>query len=164
VAGIPVPVFYALAIAALVWYVLEYTPWGRKLYATGAGRDAARLSGVATDRVLFASFVASAFLATIAGIIMAARLGAGPPDIDSSYLLPAFAACFLGRTIYRPGRFNVVGLVVALFILGVGINGLQLHGIPFWVVATFQGLALILAVVMSRLRSKRGTSTVPTSH
>jgi ribose transport system permease protein len=164
VAGIPLPVFYTLAIAAVVWYVLEYTPWGRKLYATGLGRDAARLSGVPTDRILFAAFIASAMFATLAGIIMASRLGAGPPDIGSSYLLPAFAACFLGRTIYRPGRFNVVGLIVALFILGVGINGLQLHGIPFWVVATFQGMALIIAVVLSKLRSNSGATHATSTH
>lgn len=161
--SIPIPVFYALALALLVWYVLEYTPFGRRLYATGAGRDAARLSGVPTDKILFISFVVSALFATLAGVIMAARLGAGPPDIGSSLLLPAFAACFLGRTIYRPGRFNVVGLVVALFILAVGINGLQLHGIPFWVVDTFQGAALIVAVVFARLRSRPSTITT-TAH
>jgi ribose transport system permease protein len=155
VAGVPITVAYALVLALLVWYVLRYTPLGRMLYATGAGREAARLSGVRTERIIFLAFMASACFATVAGVVLASRLGSGPPDLGSGYLLPAFAACFLGSTIIDPGRFNVGGLIVAILIVAVGINGLQLNGIPFWVVETFQGTALIVAVVFAQLRRTR---------
>jgi len=73
--------------------------------------------------------------------------------VGAQYLLPAYAAAFLGSTMIKPGRFNVPGLLVGISILAIGINGLQLRGIPFWVIATFQGGALILAVVFSKIRS-----------
>lgn len=155
VAELPLTLVYVAIIAVALWYLLEQTPFGRRLYATGANRDAARLSGVRTNRVIFLTFVASAVLATIAGILYAARLGSGPPNVGGAFLLPAFAAAFLGSTMIRPGRFNVPGLIVAMFIVAIGINGLQLYGISFWVVDMYQGLALILAVAIAHGRSSR---------
>lgn len=155
VAKLPLTLLYVAVLAVILWYLLEHTPFGRRIYATGANREAARLAGVRTNRVIFLTFVASAVLATIAGILYASRLGSGPPNVGASYLLPAFAAAFLGSTMIRPGRFNVPGLIVAMFVVAIGINGLQLYGIPFWVVDTYQGLVLIVAVVVARLRSTR---------
>ncbi|MDQ1713122.1 MAG: ribose transport system permease protein [Frankiaceae bacterium] len=146
-------IFGVLAIA--LWYVLAQTPAGRVLYATGAGREAARLSGVRTDRVVMLSYVTAAVGAGIAGIVFAARLGSGPPGAGGSYLLPAFATAFLGATMIKPGRFNVGGVVVAILIIAVGINGLQILGIPFWVVDLFQGTALVVAVLLTKLQARR---------
>lgn len=153
--SVPVTVFYVAILALGVWYLLDYTPLGRKIYATGFGREASRLSGVRTGRVVFTMFICSAVLASFAGVVYGARLGSGPPNTGAAYLLPAFAAAFLGSTMIKPGRFNVPGLVVAVFIVAIGTNGLQLYGIPFWVVDVFQGSALIVAVVLARLRSIR---------
>lgn len=136
--------------------MLEHTPIGRRIYATGAEREAARLAGIRTGRIITFAFCCSALGAGIAAVLFAAQLGSGPPDIGDSYLLGGYATAFLGATIIRPGRFNVGGLVVALLILAVGINGLQITGIPFWVVETFQGAALLVAVVLTKvLRSNR---------
>jgi ribose transport system permease protein len=150
--GIPYTVFYFAILALALWYLLEMTPVGRRIYATGAGREAARLAGVRTDRITFWMFVLSATFATTAGIVYSARIGSAPPNVGASYLLPAFAAAFLGATMIRPGRFNVPGLIVAMFIVAVGINGLQLLGMAFWVVDIFQGTALIIAVVLAKIR------------
>jgi ribose transport system permease protein len=155
VGQVPITLAYMLIVAGALWYVLEYTPFGRRVYATGAGREGARLSGVRTDRIIFLSFVASATLATLAGIVYAARLGSGPPNVGGNFLLPAYAAAFLGSTMIRPGRFNVIGLIVALFVVAVGINGLQLYGLAFWIVDLYQGLVLIAAVVLARARANR---------
>ncbi len=152
VAKVPLTLAYVAVVAIALWYLLEQTPFGRRVYATGAARDAARLAGVKTDRVIFLSFVCSAVLASLAGIVYGARIGAGPPNVGGNYLLPAFAAAFLGSTMIRPGRFNVPGLVVAMFIVAVGINGLQLYGIPFWITDLYQGVVLIVAVVVARAR------------
>lgn len=156
VGKIPIEVFILAGLALLLWYVFECTPLGRRIYATGAEREAARLSGIRTNRVLTLAFCGSAVGAAGAGILFAARLGSGPPDIGDGYLIGAYATAFLGATIIRPGRFNVGGLVIALLILAVGVNGLQLVGIPFWVVETFQGGALLVAVVSTRLRRTAG--------
>jgi ribose transport system permease protein len=149
---LPVTLIYMLAVAAVLWYILEHTPFGRRVYATGAGREAARLAGVRTNRVIFLSFIASATLASLAGVIYGAQLGAGPPDIGSNFLLPAYSAAFLGSTMIRPGRFNVTGLILALFVVAIGINGLQLYGIAYWITDAYQGLILIIAVVVARAR------------
>lgn len=155
---VPITVLYFLVAMAVVWYVLDYTPFGRRAYATGASRDAARLAGVRTNRVIFTAFVVAAMLATLAGVTYAARLGSGPPNIGAAYLLPAYAAAFLGSTMIRPGRFNVPGLVVALCIVAFGINGLQLAGLPFWITEIYQGTVLIIAVLLARWRSRRPTA------
>jgi ribose transport system permease protein len=147
---LPITVLYTLFVALVLWYILEYTPLGRRIYATGAGREAARLSGVRTDRIIFGSYMVSAFLAGLAGVVYVANLGASPPDLGSAYLLPAFSAAFLGSTIIKPGRFNVPGLLIAMLIVGVGINGLQLLGVQFWIVDLFQGAALVIAVFLAK--------------
>lgn len=152
VAKVPLTLAYVAVVALALWYLLEQTPFGRRVYATGAARDAARLAGVKTDRIIFLSFVASALLASLAGVVYGARIGAGPPNVGANYLLPAFAAAFLGSTMIRPGRFNVPGLIVAMFIVAIGINGLQLYGIPFWITDLYQGTVLIVAVVVARAR------------
>ena len=151
--GVPNPILLVIILALIVFYLLELTPFGRMVYATGAGRDAARLAGVPTNRLLYIAFLSSAFFSSLAGIVYVSRIGSGQPDVGAQYLLPAYAAAFLGSTMIKPGRFNVPGLLVGISILAIGINGLQLRGIPFWVIATFQGGALILAVVFSKIRS-----------
>jgi len=149
---ISIAVFILAGLCLFAWYILDYTPFGRNLYATGASREATRLAGIRTGRVITIAFICSALGAAIAGIVFAGRLGTGPPGIGAGFLIGAYSAAFLGSTIIRPGRFNVPGLIVALLIIGVGINGLQLVGLPFWVVETFQGAALLAAVLIARRR------------
>jgi ribose transport system permease protein len=150
----PASLFVFAGVAIVLWYLLSQTPAGRILYATGAGREAARLSGVRTSRVLTVAFMASALGAASAGILYASQLGQGPPGVGDAFLLPAYATAFLGATIIRPGRFNVGGLVVAILILAVGINGFELLGAPFWVQSLFQGTALVGAVALAQVRSR----------
>ncbi|MDW5593767.1 ABC transporter permease [Conexibacter stalactiti] len=146
VLGLPAIAIYMLAIAAVVWYLLEHTPWGRRVEATGAGPEAARLAGVRTGRMVFGSLVTSALLSSCAGILLASKLSTATPDLGPAYLLPAFAAAFLGTTQIKPGKFNVVGTLIAIFLLATGVKGLQLAGAADWVTDLFNGLALIIAV------------------
>ena len=153
--GIPTDIFLVLVVALFAWYILEQTPAGRALYATGAGLDIANLIGVRTSRAITWGYIGSALGAAVAGILFAAQQAAGPPDTGSSYLLPAYATVFLGATMIRPGRFNVLGLLVAVCILSLGINGFELVGGPFWVPNIFEGVVLIGAVALSNFRTAR---------
>jgi ribose transport system permease protein len=157
--GIAYPVFYLLVLALAAWYVLEHTPIGRRLYATGGGREAARLAGVRTGRFVAGSFVAAALLAAVAGVIATARVGAGSPDTGPGYLLPVFAAAFLGATQFTPGQFNVRGTVLAVYVLAVGVKGLELGGAPYWLPDLFNGLALLVAVGLARAERRRGSTS-----
>jgi len=151
--GVPAPVFYMVAIALLAWLVLEHTPVGRFVYAVGSNSEAARLSGIKTNWYLFGSLVASSVLATMAGIVFAAKIGSASLTAGPPYLLPAFAAVLLGTTQFRPGRANVTGTVLAIFLVATGSKGLQLMGVPIWVSSLFNGTVLIVAVALAQLRS-----------
>jgi ribose transport system permease protein len=167
VAGIPLVTIYAFVLAFVVWYVLEHTPIGRRAYATGANPDAARLAGVRTHRHVFVSLVATAAVSAVAGVLVAARIGEVSPTLGPPYLLPVFAACFLGTTQIKVGRFNVWGTVLAIFLLATGVEGLQLAGGALWVTDMFNGVALVgavsIAVIGAKRRAARGRARVARS-
>lgn len=144
--GVQIVFFYFMVAAIGFWYVLERTPFGRYVRATGMGREAARLSGVPTKRYLAAAFIVAAFVAGICGILQTARFASAPASVGPGFLLPAYAAAFLGATTIRSGTFNVWGTVVGVFLLAVGTNGLSLAGSAQWVPPVFNGTALIVAV------------------
>jgi ribose transport system permease protein len=147
--GLPYTVYYAAVIAIFMWWVLEYTPGGRYLYAVGGNPVAARLSGVRIGRITMIAFVTSGAVAAFAGIALTATIGTATSIVGEGYLLPAFSAVFLGATQIRPGRVNVLGTLVAIFLLATGVSGLQLAGAPSYVTDLFNGLALIVAVSLA---------------
>jgi ribose transport system permease protein len=157
--GIPLVFYYGLALCIVLWYVLEYTPAGRRLLFVGRGRSVARLSGVRVGRIRWAAFVASGTLSALAGVLYAGTTGGADPSSGASFLLPAFAAAFLGATSIVPGRFNPWGSLIAVYFLVTGITGLQLLGVESFVQQLFYGGALIVAVVLSRLI--RGRADTP---
>ncbi|MEA2466803.1 MAG: ribose transport system permease protein [Thermoleophilaceae bacterium] len=152
--GLDLPVYYALGLAIALWYFLEHTPLGRYVFFTGEGPEAARLAGVRVARIRFGALVASAFFAWLAGLLLVGQTGAADPTYGGPFLLPAFAACFLGATTIKPGRFNAWGTVVAVLLLATGTTGLQLLGAADWVENVFNGSALILAVTLAQLVSR----------
>lgn len=156
--GVSYAFYYALLVAAILWYIFEYTPMGRKLLFVGRGREVARLVGIRVNLVRSGCLVASSVLATMAGIVYAGILGAADPFSGQSFLLPAFAAAFLGATSIVPGRFNPWGAIIAVYFLATGITGLAMMGIPLWVTNVFNGGALILAVTLSQFARGREES------
>ncbi|WP_307106202.1 ABC transporter permease [Arthrobacter globiformis] len=146
---------YAVVLSLFLYYVIEKTPYGRYLRATGMGRDAARLSGVRVDRYLASSFIVAGVLAALAGALLASRGGTAAPTLGPDFLLPAYAAAFLGATTIKPGYFNVWGTVIGVVLLAVGSNGLTLLGAQTWVTNIFNGVALMVAVAASVLVGKR---------
>lgn len=154
VGTLAIPIIYVAVLGVVVWYVLQRTPAGRRMYATGGNVQLARLAGVQTTSYIFVSFVCSAVAAAFAGILVTANVGTGDPTLGPSYLLPAFAACFLGATQFFPGRFNVWGTVLAVYLLATGVQGLVLLGAPFWVNELFNGAALIIAVGIGGYRQR----------
>ncbi|SHK02071.1 Branched-chain amino acid transport system / permease component [Pseudonocardia thermophila] len=138
-----------MLITALLWFVLARLPVGRRLYAVGGNRRAARLSGIPADRLVIATFVGSGVLAAISGVVLGSQLGSVVPGGEGAYLLPAFAGAFLGATAIEPGRFNPIGTVIAAYALSVAVSGLQQLGAPFWIQPVFNGAILVVAVGLS---------------
>ena len=153
--GIPLEFYYAIAIAFVIWYVLEFTAMGRRILFVGRGREVARLSGIDTDRVRVGCLVASGFLGALAGVLYTGTQGAADPVSGVSYQLPAFAAAFLGSTCILPGRFNPWGTTVAVYFLVTGITGLVFLGFSSFIQEMFYGGALVIAVTLSQLISGR---------
>ncbi len=149
--GIPLEFYYALAICVTLWYLFEYTAIGRRILFVGRGREVARLSGINTDRVRWGCLIASSLLGALAGVLYAGTQGAADPVSGTSYLLPAFAASFLGSTSIIPGRFNPWGTLLAVYFLVTGITGLIFMGVSTFVQDIFYGGALVLAVTLSQV-------------
>jgi len=148
--GIQLPVYYMVILALILWYVMAHTPAGRYFYAAGGNYEAARLSGLPTQKIVVASLVIAGLMAGIAGTLLAGQSAAGSPSVAPQYLLPAFAAVFLGSTQFRSGTPNIWGTVISVYVLATGVKGLQLVGAPFWIPDLFNGVVLIIAVALSK--------------
>lgn len=155
---VPASFLIVIVITAVLWIVYEYTSWGRSAHAVGSNAKASGLSGINVQLTTFASFLISALLAGIAGMMSVAVLGASSPTVGLGQLLPAFAAAFLGSTAIRPGRFNAIGTLVAVLVLAAGITGLQQLGLDFYVQQLFNGGALLIAITISAVARKRRRS------
>jgi ribose transport system permease protein len=156
--GIPYPVIFMAVAVIVAYYTMNATPVGRYLYSVGGNKDASRLSGLNVPRLTILAFVASGFMAGVAGVLEAGQLGSGNPTVGPSYLLPAFAAVFLGATSFRRGSFNVAGTIVAVFTIAVGVNGLVAVGAPFYIEPIFTGAALLAAALAARALQKSRTN------
>ena len=158
--GIPMSFWYALVLTAIVWYVFTYTPMGQRMLVVGRNRDVARLAGIRVSLVRAGALIAASLMAAVAGVLLLGTTGSASPSTALDYLLPAFAAAFLGSTTIKPGRFNAWGTLIAVYFLVTGITGLQLLGAKSFVQYLFYGGALILAVTFSqfvkRSRAKSG--------
>jgi ribose transport system permease protein len=153
--GVPVEFYYALGVALILGYVMEFVPAGRRLLMVGRGREVARLSGMHVKRIRFLAFVFSGGIGAAGGVLLAGTSGAADPSSANALLLPAFAAAFLGATAISPGRFNVLGTLIAVYFLVTGITGLQLLGAQTYVQNLFYGAALVVAVVFSQAVRRR---------
>jgi ribose transport system permease protein len=152
--GFTLPVLYALVVAIAMWFLLEHTATGRRLYATGFNPNASKLAGVRVDRLRFMSLVVSGSLAGATGIVLASTIGSGDPNAGTSYLLPAFAAAFLGATQLKHGRFNAFGTLIAVLLLGTGTTGLALANAPQWAADMFVGIVLIASLAVTGIQRR----------
>jgi ribose transport system permease protein len=155
--GLPISFYYGVVLVAAFAYLLAFTPLGRHIRFVGASREVSRLSGVRVNRIRFGSFVAASALSGVGAVIAVAALGGYNPTTSDSYLLPTFAAVFLGTAIIEPGRFNPIGTFIGIYFLETGILGLQLLGLQAWVSPVFYGGVLVVAVTISTLLHRRTT-------
>ncbi|MBF4163302.1 ABC transporter permease [Nocardioides sp. CBS4Y-1] len=150
VAGLPVVVWLGWLVALVLWWVFEFTPFGRYLLFIGGNRAAGTLAGLRVDRLRVMCFVAGSLIAGLTGILLAGSLGSVDPSSANAYLLAPITAAFLGTTCIQLGRFNVVGTLVGLYLIAFGITGLQLLGYQGWVTDLFNGVALVVALTFAR--------------
>jgi ribose transport system permease protein len=153
--GLPVSAYYVLALAVLLWLLLERLPLGRYLYVIGSNPRAAELVGIPTRRYGVYAFLGSGVVVGCAGVLLAAQQQIGNPSVGLEYLLPAFVGALLGSTAIKPGRANAAGTVIAVAVLAVGLAGIGQLGAAFWSVPLFNGATLLLAVGLAGYSARR---------
>lgn len=157
--GIPIPVILMLLIAIAAHVFLQYTRWGRMLYAVGGNLEAARLSGIPVQRMRLLAYVLSSLLASIAGIVLASRIGSGAIRAGDPYLMDAVAATFFGFAVLGARRPNVFGTVIGALFVGILLNGLTMMNVQWFFQDFIKGFVLIASLAMSFYLVKRGQRT-----
>ena len=142
---------FVVVIAVIMGVTLSRTVSGRYTFAVGFNVTASKLAGIRVKAVQAGALLCSGLVGAIAGVVLAAHVSSATPAIGDSYLLPAFAAVFVGATQFSTKRFNTTGTVIAVFMLGTGEYGLLAAGAPQWTPDVFQGLALVAAIGLTHL-------------
>ena len=154
--GIPVPVLLLAIVAMIMVYVSGNTRFGRYAYAIGGNREAARLSGIDINWVIFRVFVLMGFLCGVAGVVLASYVGYGTIAAGTGYELDAIAACILGGTSPLGGVGTIPGALIGALIIASLTNGMQMMNFqPAWqyvVKAIILVLAVLLDVYFKRSR------------
>jgi len=152
--GVPNTVWTLAIVALVAWWVLRFTPFGRRLLAVGGNREAARLAGVSPSRVQIAGYVISGTCAALGGILLAGRAETAIPQAATGTELLVFSAVLLGGTSLFGGRASVIGSLLAVLFLNFLYNGLVLERISSYWQTIIQGALLIVAVWLLRLQSE----------
>ncbi len=150
VVGIPVPFILFIGIAALAWFTLKHTSFGRQIYAVGDNREAARLSGIPTERVIFSVYVISGLCAAVSALIVVARLAAAEATQGEGLELDAIAIVVIGGTSLFGGSGGVGGTLVGAGIVAAVNNLLNLLGVPPFSQRIAKGLIILGAVLLER--------------
>jgi len=145
--GLP-NVFIVMAVLIASYsFVAKHTTIGRRVYAVGGNKDAAKLSGINAERLTFLTFANMGMLAALAGLVFAARLNMATPKAGETFELDVIAAVFIGGASMAGGVGTVVGAVVGAFIMGVMNNGMSIMGIGIDWQQMIKGLVLLAAVI-----------------
>lgn len=154
--GIPTLTWWLIGAAVLVWILLDKLELGRRLYAIGGNREAARLAGVRIVPNMMVAFIVSAVLSALVGMLLTARIGSANPTGGGGYLLSAYAAVFLGMTAFREGEANLPGTVVGAAITAVIGNGLTILGVSTFLQDIITGAIILAAVLVRRIGKQTG--------
>jgi len=146
--GIPVPVWIMAFVFASAWFVLNYTRFGRYVYALGGNESATRLSGINVDRVKVGVYAICGFLAALAGIIVTSRLSSAQPTAGMSYELDAIAAVVLGGTSLMGGKGRIMGTLIGALIIGFLNNALNLLDVSSYYQMIAKAVVILLAVLV----------------
>jgi ribose transport system permease protein len=154
--GLPVPVIIAGVLAVLATVVLKKTPLGEYILAVGGNEEAARVSGVPIERTKVITYMISGALASLAAVILMARLGAAEPILGNLWELEAIAAAAIGGASLMGGKGSIFGTILGAVVLGAMRNGLTLLNVQAFYQLLATGIIIILAMLIDRLARGKG--------
>ena len=153
---VPVPVIIMIVLAVAIWFFLEFTRWGRVMYAIGSNEHAARLAGAPVKRYRIAAYMISGAFASIGGMILAARVGRGDVGSGQSLLLDSVAAALIGFAVLGAAKPNAFGTAIGALFVGTLLNGLTMLNAPYYTQDFVKGLVLVIALQFTfGLRGRR---------
>jgi len=153
--GAPALIIYALVIAVIFYYFLNYTRTGRDIYAIGSNPAAASMAGIRSQRITFLVFAITGTLAGLSGVLWASRFAAVANDTGTGFELQTVAAAVIGGVNIYGGSGTVPGVLLGALLMGIIVNALTITGIsPFWRLAV-QGLVILLAVIVDAIIERR---------
>jgi ribose transport system permease protein len=152
---LPVMIVITIVFALLLWYMFKYTSFGRQVLAIGANQRAAGLSGINVNRVIITKHIISAVLGACAGILFSTRLGSIHSDIGGDWMLFSFAAPLIGGARMEGGRVNILGAFLVGLLLAMVSNAVVHLKVNVYIVEFLQGMIILLAVGLDRIRALR---------
>lgn len=153
---LPVSVVVLIVLAVLIWFFLEYTRFGRMMYAVGSNERAAQLAGAPVNAYKMFAYVISGVFASIGGILLAARLGRGDIASGNNLLLDAVAAALIGFAVLGVAKPNAFGTAIGALFVGVLLQGLTMMNAPYYTQDFVKGAVLVIALVFTFALSGRG--------
>ena len=155
--GIPMPIVVMIIMFTLAYILLNQTTLGRRFFATGANPEAARMSGIKTNRIVIIAYVISGFMAALAGLVLIAYTNGSEAKIGDSYLLPVMAVVVMGGTSLSGGQGTLIGTLVAALIMAVINNGMNILAIPAIWQQLVVGVLIISTVLIDQTLRRRGS-------
>lgn len=152
--GLPLVFWLMCVMLILLAVFFKYFLTGRRILATGGNSEAARMSGIRTNRVIVLCNVMSGFFAAITGVLYVSRLGSAPPAVGQDWMLTAFAVGVIGGVSVKGGVFSAVGLFFSGIMMAMIKNGLVMLGVNQYYEQTFLGAIILIAVIMESIRKK----------
>lgn len=157
--GIPIPVLIWLVLLVIFFFALNVTSWGRWLYAVGANRVAARHAGVPVNAVIMSTYLATGFMAVLAGVLLSGYVGYIDNTLGANYNLNSMAAVIVGGVAFTGGRGGVLGAAMGALLLTIMVNLLVVMRFELYWQQIVQGSVLVIAVVIQGLRQRRADRT-----
>ncbi|TVR05391.1 MAG: ABC transporter permease [Spirochaetaceae bacterium] len=146
---VPVAVLIMVLVAVSVFVVLSLTRWGRVFYAIGSNAQAARLVGAKVDTYRLMAYITSGTIAALGGIVLAARVGRGDVQSGGTLLLDAVGSALIGFAVLGVRKPNPFGTIVGAIFIGMLMNGLSMHGMPYYVQDFIKGAVLVAALAFT---------------
>jgi simple sugar transport system permease protein len=153
---VPVSVVVLIVLAIVIWFFLEYTRFGRMMYAVGSNERAASLAGAPVNAYKISAYIISGVFASIGGILLAARLGRGDIASGNNLLLDAVAAALIGFAVLGAAKPNAFGTAVGALFVGILLQGLTMMNAPYYTQDFVKGAVLVIALIFTFALSKRG--------
>ncbi|MHB1347677.1 MAG: ABC transporter permease [Candidatus Humimicrobiaceae bacterium] len=150
--GLPIIFYMVIVILIIVFIMFKFSLFGRRLLATGDNIEAARLSGINTDRIIFTSHVISGFISAVAAITYISRMSSAQPAAGQDWMIVSFAIAVIGGTALKGGTISIIGIFLGGVIMVLIKNGLILLNVNVYFEQVFFGSLILFAVSIDRIR------------